>query len=51
MQSEEAIEKIKGKIAEINKLQSKPRLCPEFKKWQRDTTILLQRIFGPEAYT
>jgi hypothetical protein len=50
MQSEEAIEKIKTKIAEINKLRSKPRLCPEFKKWYRETVVLLQRIFGPEAY-
>ena len=50
MQSEEAIEKIKTKIAEIDKLQSKPRLCPEFKKWHRETVVLLQRIFGPEAY-
>jgi hypothetical protein len=50
MQPEEAIEKIKAKIAETNALQSKPRLSPEFKKWHRETVVLLQRIFGAEAY-
>jgi hypothetical protein len=50
MRSEEAIEKIKSKIVEINELQSRPRLCPEFKKWHRETIVLLQRIFAPEAY-
>src|SRR2546425_10322537 len=50
MKSEEAIEKIKKKISAIDELRSKPRLCLEFKKWHRETGVLLQRIFGPEAY-
>jgi hypothetical protein len=48
--SEEAIDKIKKKIIAIDDLRSKPRFCPEYKKWHRETVVLLQRIFGPNAY-
>lgn len=49
MQPEEAIEKIKKKILEIDSLQAKPHHCPEFLTWYRETRVLLQRIFGSEA--
>lgn len=50
MNAEETIEKIKKKIARIEELCQKPRFCPEFKKWHRETTVLLQRIFGVDSY-
>jgi hypothetical protein len=45
-----AIEKIKAKIKQIKGLNNQPRFSPEFKKWKREVTVLLQRIFGPGAY-
>jgi REase_DpnII-MboI len=45
-----AIAKIKDKMAQIATLERQPRFCAEFKKWRRDTEVLLQRIFGPSAY-
>src|SRR3989339_524426 len=50
MNVDQAIEKIKSKVQEIQSLQSRPRFCPEFKKWHRETAVLLQRIFGENAY-
>ena len=50
MNAEEAIDKIKKKIIAIDELNSKPRFCPEYKKWHRETVVLLQRIFGENAY-
>jgi hypothetical protein len=45
-----AIEKIKTKIGQIAELERLPRSCPQFLKWYRETTVLLERIFGPDAY-
>jgi hypothetical protein len=50
MNAEEAVEKIKKKIAGIEEFRSKPRFCPEFKKWHRETSVLLERVFGKDAY-
>lgn len=50
MNADTAINKIKAKISEIGTLAAKERFCPEFKKWHRGTSVLLQRIFGREAY-
>lgn len=50
MNAEEAIEKIKRKVIAIDELCSKPRFCPEYMKWHRETVVLLQRIFGANAY-
>lgn len=50
MDAETAMQKIKAKVAEIDSLSGRGRLCPEFKKWHRETTILLQRILGRDAY-
>jgi hypothetical protein len=41
-----SIAKIKAKIAEIAKLRSLPRQCPQFMKWYRETIVLLEKIFG-----
>ncbi|HWQ92758.1 MAG TPA: hypothetical protein VN673_13870 [Clostridia bacterium] len=50
MDAPTAITKIKAKILQIQALEPKARLCPEFKKWHRETHVLLARIFGPDAY-
>jgi len=50
MDAETAIEKLKLKIQEIGQFSSKERFCPEFKKWYRETSVLLKRIFGDDAY-
>ncbi|MGB3491139.1 MAG: hypothetical protein WBA57_00315 [Elainellaceae cyanobacterium] len=43
---EKAIEKLHQQIAAIPELKKKVRFSPEFKKWQRDTQVLIQKIFG-----
>jgi hypothetical protein len=45
-----AIAKIKVKIAQIAELEGLPRSCAQFMKWYRETTVLLERIFGPNAH-
>jgi len=50
MNQEEAITKIKSKISEIETLKRLPRFCPEFKKWSRETNVLLSQIFGADSY-
>jgi len=50
MDAETAIRKLKIKIQEIEQFSNKERLCPEFKKWYRETWVLLKRIFGDGAY-
>jgi hypothetical protein len=50
MDAQIAIAKIKVKIGQITELRSQPRFCPQFKKWHRETIVLLQRIFGPDTY-
>jgi len=44
-----SIAKIKAKIAEVAKLRTLPRHCPEYMKWYRETTVLLEKIFGSDA--
>lgn len=50
MDEANAIAKIKERIAQIAGLGMSVRFCPAYIKWYRDTTVLLQRIFGPSAY-
>lgn len=50
MNQDTAIEKIKTKIAEIDSLTNKERFCPDFKKWRRETIVLLKKIFGNDSY-
>jgi DpnII restriction endonuclease len=30
-------------------LRDRPRFCPEFKKWHRDTSVAIERIFGKDG--
>ncbi len=46
---EKAIEKLNQQIAAIPELKKKVRFSPEFKKWERDTQVLIQKIFGEET--
>jgi hypothetical protein len=45
LSKEKAIEKLHQQIAVILELKKKVRFCPEFKKWHRDTQVLIEKIF------
>lgn len=49
MSPEESIERIKGKVGEIAGIARLPRFSPEYKKWHRETSRLLEMIFGKGA--
>ena len=44
-----AVNEIKAQIDKIENLDLLPPVGPEFKKWRRDTKVLLEQIFGAEA--
>ena len=46
LSKEKAIEKLHQQISVISELKKKVRFCPEFKKWHRDTQVLIEKIFG-----
>lgn len=46
MKREEAIEKLKRKQALINVLMRENQESPKFKKWERDTGVVIKKIFG-----
>jgi hypothetical protein len=49
LDTDQAILKIKQKIAEIEPLRSGPRFSPEYVKWHREVIVLLERVFSPES--
>jgi hypothetical protein len=49
MTKEEAIEKLQRQLQLIDGLISKPKFSQDFQKWQRDTEIAIERIFGSET--
>ncbi|MBT4162853.1 MAG: hypothetical protein HOC70_13765 [Gammaproteobacteria bacterium] len=50
MNQDVVLEKLQEKVDRVAKLRSIPRMAPEFKKWHRETEVLLQRVFGEDAY-
>lgn len=50
MEQDAILEKLSEKIDRIGTLRSQPRFSPQFKKWHRETEVLLQRVFGSDAY-
>jgi hypothetical protein len=50
MEQEAILEKLSEKIDRVASLRSQPRFSPQFKKWHRETEVLLHRVFGSEAY-
>lgn len=46
MNKEKAIEQLETQKDELNQFQGFTRLSPEFKKWHRDTQIVISKIFG-----
>jgi len=46
---EEAIEKIQEKIGRIERLKAIRPFSPDFKKWQRDTEIAIEKTFGENS--
>jgi hypothetical protein len=49
MTKEKAIEKLQRQLKLIDDLSSKPIFSQDFKKWQRDTEIAIERIFGADT--
>jgi hypothetical protein len=49
MTKQEALDKITRQIMVINELKHGERFSPDFKKWQRDTEIAIQKIFGEDT--
>ena len=49
MNRDRAIELISKQIELANTLKNKERFSPEFKKWRRDTEIIIEKIFGAES--
>jgi DpnII restriction endonuclease len=50
MEQDAILEKLDEKIDRIASLRSQPRFSPQYKKWHRETEVLLQRVFGSGAY-
>jgi len=44
-----AIERFQRQIAEIDTIPKQKRFSPEFKKWRRDTEILIEKVFGEDS--
>ena len=44
-----AIERLKKSLDEIAELKSLPRYAPEFKKWHRNTEVVIANTFGKEG--
>jgi len=46
---EEALGKLGQQCDLIGDLRQKPRFSPEYKKWRRDTEVVIENIFGNES--
>jgi predicted nucleotide-binding protein len=44
-----AISKLRRQIAEIGKVKNQPRFNSDFKKWKRDTEVLISYTFGDKS--
>ncbi|MFK4304830.1 hypothetical protein ABH892_004997 [Paenibacillus sp. RC254] len=49
MNQEKAAEQLERQKNSINQLQSVARFSPEFKKWYRDTQVVITKIFGEDT--
>ncbi len=49
MNRERAVELIARQIEFVNKLNKQERFSADFKKWQRDTEIIIEKIFGDSS--
>ncbi len=49
MEQDAVLEKLDEKIGRVRQLKSLRRYSPEFKKWHRESTILLERAFGKQS--
>lgn len=46
MTSQEAVERLQRQIACVEELTRRPSGSPEFRKWHRDTEVLIGKVFG-----
>lgn len=46
MKKEQALERLYRQISQIDEIKTKPRFSAEFKKWHRDTEVIIEKIFG-----
>ena len=49
MNKERAIERLKKQIQEISEVRTQQSFSSAFKKWERDTEIAIEKIFGDNA--
>ncbi|PYE41666.1 hypothetical protein HUB98_24220 [Paenibacillus barcinonensis] len=49
MKKEQAIQKFERQIALADDLKASESFSPEFKKWQRDTEIIITKVFGEDT--
>lgn len=49
MRKEDALQKLQRQRDLIDDLKLKPRGSQDFKKWRRDTEILIEKIFGSDT--
>lgn len=46
MTNDDAIRRLKGQLDQVESLKAGPRFSSDFKKWYRDTEIIIERVFG-----
>lgn len=46
MTQQDALDRLQKQITMIDNLKQGPRYSPEFKKWHRDTEVLIEKVFG-----
>ncbi|MBI5843339.1 MAG: hypothetical protein HZB23_01570 [Deltaproteobacteria bacterium] len=49
MNKQEAIEKLNRQVSQTDSLKQQEKFCPDFKKWHRDTQVLIEKIFGKDT--
>lgn len=46
MTKSEATRRLTVQLEQVEALRARPRFSPEFKKWYRDTEVLIEKVFG-----
>ncbi|MFP3976178.1 MAG: hypothetical protein ACOC6S_00385 [Chloroflexota bacterium] len=49
MDKQYAVDKLQGRLQALKELNASDPTDPEFKRWQRDTEIALQHLFGENS--
>jgi len=49
MTKTDALRRLQGQVDLIDSMKQQKRFSPEFRKWHRDTEIVVERIFGKDT--